>query len=510
MANAKRIVSTIFGIMFLLISIGLILGGTVLVVAVNTFSDSQGYITPLSYTFSDPKAVAVTGIIPFSDWNQNGQSSQWSITTNPGDFVSFRINALNEFIGIGPKADVESYLSNSSYILINSFNFNCVIQCKTTVNTTTVNTANIGTLVSSPPSSQAFWTITNHNSGPLVWAPTSAQLQSKTDLMIVVMNSNGSAGINNVPVSVGVKIPILMAIGIGLLVFGIIFFILSIVLFVVAVKAKGARTPITSRIRYYQGPVPMRVDQGMKFCSNCGSRLDADARFCSGCGEPVFEAPIEGIPSPKAMAATGTPPVTSSTATSTNIPLSTTTQTTKQFTVKNILPVTSPQLPANAYIAADWVTRFWAYLIDFLIVNAAVEFVRWTAIMLTGSYSYVTNVDLFSFGFGVNGVVMLLYFGIVEGKYSTTLGKQALGLITVSESTGNKINFGEAFLSAIGKAFLLPLDIIIGLLMKEPPTGRQVTLNQRLFQRISRTVTVYRPPVGAVPGNNFLNYKLHY
>ena len=87
-----------------------------------------------------------------------------------------------------------------------------------------------------------------------------------------------------------------------------------------------------------------------------------------------------------------------------------------------------------------------------------------------------------------------MYFGIVEGKYSTTLGKQALGLITVSEATGNKINFGEAFLSAIGKAFLLPIDVIIGLIMKEPPTGRQVTLNQRLFQRISFFFFFFRRP----------------
>ena len=509
MANTKRIISTIFGIFFLLIAIGLILGGTVIIVAVNAFSDSEGYITPLNYTFSDPKAVALTGIIPFSDWNQNQQSSQWSVTANPGDFVSFRINAPGEFIGIGSSGAVASYLSNSTYIQINSFNFNCVIQCKTVVNTTTVHPTAIGTLTANPPNSQSGFSWIAQGIGTLVWSPTNTELHGG-DLMIVVMNTDGSAGLSSVPVSVGAKIPILTAVGIGLLVFGIILFILSIVLFVVAVKAKGRRIPITNRIRYYQGPIPMRVEQGLKFCSNCGSRLDADARFCSGCGEPVFETPVEGIPSAKAVASTGTVPSTTAPPPATTMPSAVVAPSTKQFTVKGVLPVTNPQLPANAYIAADWATRFWAYLIDFLIINAAVEFVRWTAIILTGSYNYVTNVDLFSVGFGVNGVVMLLYFGLVEGKYSTTLGKQALGLITVSEATGNKINFGEAFLSAIGKAFLLPIDVIIGLIMKEPPTGRQVTLNQRLFQRISRTVTVFRPPAGSTPGNNFLNYKLQY
>jgi uncharacterized RDD family membrane protein YckC len=479
MVSVARVIGVLFGIFFLLISIALLFGGTAVIVVNETLSDSEGFITTPTYQIENSNAVAIV----FESFSINDASNdidpnvaRWvNVDFNPGDFVTIKVKASNMFIGIAESSDVSSYLTNITYLKIDNIGFN-------TITYFPENPGSTNNLTSNAPMIQTDFIWIAEGESELIWSPDLEDLEK--ELSFVLMNTDGSLGIS-ASIAAGAQIPILRAIGIGLLVFGLILLVLAIVFFVIAAKSKGR--PQVNRYRIYRDPVApvLKPEQpNAKFCANCGSQLDLDSKFCSSCGEPALG---EGVPSSKAQES-GTQPAT-------------------PVTAKDLLPKTHPQLPQNSFVVADWGTRFWAWLIDIILVNMAIEAIRWTFIALTSSYFFVTDWTFFSLGiFSVNGLAMLAYFAYAEGQYGTTLGKQALGLVVINEN-GEKTNFGETVVSAIGKAFLLPFDVLIGLFMKDPPQGKNILLNQRLFQRMSKTVTVFRPPPGSEP-KEFLSSNL--
>jgi uncharacterized RDD family membrane protein YckC len=104
----------------------------------------------------------------------------------------------------------------------------------------------------------------------------------------------------------------------------------------------------------------------------------------------------------------------------------------------------------------------------------------------------IPKVDLISLeGFGVRGVLMFIYWAFFEGYNGQSIGKMALNL-KVTGRKGEKIDFPTAALESFGKAFLLPLDCIIGWLAMP---GSKL----RLFNRISNTIVIktkYEEPEG--------------
>ena len=94
-------------------------------------------------------------------------------------------------------------------------------------------------------------------------------------------------------------------------------------------------------------------------------------------------------------------------------------------------------------------------------------------------------------GFGISGVLMFTYWTLLEGYNGQSVGKMALGL-KVTDRNGRKIDFGVAALESCGKAFILPLDCLIGWLAM--PNSKL-----RLFNRISNTIVIktkYEEPEG--------------
>jgi uncharacterized RDD family membrane protein YckC len=141
---------------------------------------------------------------------------------------------------------------------------------------------------------------------------------------------------------------------------------------------------------------------------------------------------------------------------------------------------------------ARWDTRFWAWLIDIIIVGIVVN----VATALAGAaYQFPKPLEipgnLFPFDFGLNSVVLFLYWTVLEGYSGKSVGKMALNLRLTGRS-GEKIGFGAAAVSAFGKAFLLPIDCLIGWIAM-PGT------KLRLFNRLSNTIVIkteYTPPAG--------------
>lgn len=131
---------------------------------------------------------------------------------------------------------------------------------------------------------------------------------------------------------------------------------------------------------------------------------------------------------------------------------------------------------------ASWGSRFWAWLIDVIVVGAAVN-AFWGAlgVMAFSAVDPFVVGELGEFG-GLNGVALWAYWTLLEGYRGQSIGKMVLNL-RVTDREGDPIEYGAAAIEAFGKAFLLPIDVIVGLLAYE---GRKL----RLFNRLSETIVV--------------------
>jgi uncharacterized RDD family membrane protein YckC len=110
-------------------------------------------------------------------------------------------------------------------------------------------------------------------------------------------------------------------------------------------------------------------------------------------------------------------------------------------------------------LAGFWGRRIVALLIDALLITLflwAITAAFYPIIAWTNTY-YILN-----FWPILSGIVIVLYFTFLEGKWATTLGKGALKL-SVKARDGN-LNYSKAFLRNISKFLWIPLilDVIIG------------------------------------------------
>lgn len=119
---------------------------------------------------------------------------------------------------------------------------------------------------------------------------------------------------------------------------------------------------------------------------------------------------------------------------------------------------------------ACWKERFWAWLIDVLIVG-----ILWSSLMAISSTNRFSPT-----GLGLLMVLLFVYWTVLEGYRGQSLGKMILNIVVVGPD-GEKIGFGDSALESLGKAFLLPLDCLIGWIVYK---GQ----GQRAFNKFSNTV----------------------
>jgi uncharacterized RDD family membrane protein YckC len=121
---------------------------------------------------------------------------------------------------------------------------------------------------------------------------------------------------------------------------------------------------------------------------------------------------------------------------------------------------------------ASWSERFWAWLIDVLIVG-----IVWVSLM------NAEKIDrLSSGGLGLFFSLLFIYWTILEGYRGQSLGKMILNIVIIG-AEGEKIGFADSALESLGKAFLLPLDCLIGWVAYRDQ-------GQRAFNKISNTFVV--------------------
>jgi uncharacterized RDD family membrane protein YckC len=144
---------------------------------------------------------------------------------------------------------------------------------------------------------------------------------------------------------------------------------------------------------------------------------------------------------------------------------------------------------------AKWTTRFWAWLIDFGMIILFLNIIRGIAAPVWDIPLYLDFQRWEPFEFGFQTLFFFLYWTVMEGFQGRgqSIGKMVMNLKVVSRD-GTKINYKEAAIESIGKAFILPLDCLIGWL------GMPGT-KLRMFNRLSNTIVIktdYREPAGVL------------
>ncbi|MGD0953959.1 MAG: RDD family protein [Methanotrichaceae archaeon] len=123
-------------------------------------------------------------------------------------------------------------------------------------------------------------------------------------------------------------------------------------------------------------------------------------------------------------------------------------------------------------VLSSWENRFWAWLIDVLLMS-----LLWRGVLT------FLEIDAFSLsGALLLASLLFIYWTALEGYRGQSLGKMFF-YIAVTGPLGEGIRFRDAAVESFGKAFLLPFDCLAcWFVFRES--------RQRLFNRISNTIVI--------------------
>ena len=133
-------------------------------------------------------------------------------------------------------------------------------------------------------------------------------------------------------------------------------------------------------------------------------------------------------------------------------------------------------------ILAKWTDRFFAWLIDFIIISSISTLVIFLSF---GSIYYEFEEDGLwaeNTQYIPASIMFFVYWVILEYKTGQTIGKKIMNL-KVSDIKGGKPKLIGILLSSFGKSFLLPIDVILGWILTNEK-------RQRIFNKLGDTITV--------------------
>lgn len=167
----------------------------------------------------------------------------------------------------------------------------------------------------------------------------------------------------------------------------------------------------------------------MPYCRKCGTKLSEGAKFCSKCGTPGETLEKQRL--------------------------------------------------------ASWGERIIAWLIDIVILGAVLTVIKWTTMWAAwpsfawapSYFRWIPFVD-----FGLDNVIYFFYWMLMEGTYGQSIGKMIMK-IKVTQLSSDSINLVQATIESVGKAFLLPIDCLVGWILYS-------RTKQRLFNYLSETLVV--------------------
>lgn len=137
---------------------------------------------------------------------------------------------------------------------------------------------------------------------------------------------------------------------------------------------------------------------------------------------------------------------------------------------------------SSKIVLAKWTDRFFAWLIDFIIISSVS-----TAIIfaLFGSLDYEFEDNSFwmeNIQYIPTSILFFIYWTVLEYKIGQTVGKKIMNLKIINVD-GRKPGLKGIMISSFGKAFLLPVDVILGWLLTNEK-------RQRVFNKLGDTIVV--------------------
>ena len=141
---------------------------------------------------------------------------------------------------------------------------------------------------------------------------------------------------------------------------------------------------------------------------------------------------------------------------------------------------------------ASWGDRFLAWLVDFILVSIGLA-ILFALISIPFWFSYYDNMervfrDTGPLPYIISSLGFLAYWTYFESSTTTgqSIGKRLLKIKT-TDLGGRKIDTKSAIIESFGKAFLLPLDVVLGWIFTN-------NKRQRIFNRISNTIVIKLKP----------------
>jgi uncharacterized RDD family membrane protein YckC len=137
-------------------------------------------------------------------------------------------------------------------------------------------------------------------------------------------------------------------------------------------------------------------------------------------------------------------------------------------------PSCGAALRVNELVLASTGERILAWLMDGILIGLVVSIIAFPGIFFPFHTPFM-NLSL-------NSIALFLYWTYTEGTTGQSIGKKLMN-IKVTDLDGESIDISKSMYQAFGKAFLLPLDVIIGLIAYSDE-------EQRLFNHLSDTIVV--------------------
>lgn len=129
---------------------------------------------------------------------------------------------------------------------------------------------------------------------------------------------------------------------------------------------------------------------------------------------------------------------------------------------------------------APWGSRFWAWLIDIILVGIIASVIVEPAATLVrlGTSYHFSDIEQIA----THGVLQWVYWTACEGRTGQSAGKMVMH-IRLTAADGTPAGYTSAAIESFGKAFLIVIDCLIGWLAMG---GQRL----RLFNRISATIVI--------------------
>ena len=135
---------------------------------------------------------------------------------------------------------------------------------------------------------------------------------------------------------------------------------------------------------------------------------------------------------------------------------------------------------SSKIILAKWKDRFFAWVVDFIIISILSTSIFFLSFLyLNYNFeNFITNDGMYI----PTSVMFFSYWIILEYKTGQTIGKKMFSL-KITNSQGGKPSLIGVVISSFGKSFILPIDMILGLIITNEK-------RQRIFNKLGDTLII--------------------